>query len=94
MEKDSRLNSKAAFITAIISFVVGWTLVVIGFFTDPKGEVHGSILAVLGEAMVYAASVFGVALYFKNEMAKFRHDARRYMDGRINEIEDGEEDNG
>ena len=90
MAQESTSSHKAAFVTAIVACIIGWTLVVLGFFTDPKGEVHGSILAVLGEAMVYAASVFGVALYFKNEMAKFRHDARRYMDEQITH-DDGED---
>ena len=96
MDKESRNNHKAAYVTAIIAFIIGWGLVVLGFFTDPTGEVHGSVLAVLGEAMVYAASVFGVTLYFQNQMAKFRHEARRYMDGHRDDMEedyDGE-DNG
>ena len=89
MEKENKGNSRAAFVTAIIAFIIGWGLTIAGFLVPPKGEVHGSVLAVLGEAMVYAASVFGVALYFKNEMAKFRHDARRYMDGQMGH-DDGE----
>ena len=88
MDKESRNNSRAAFVTAIIAFVIGWGLTIAGFLVPPRGEVHGSVLAVLGEAMVYAASVFGVALYFKNEMAKFRHDARRYMDGQRQDMDD------
>ena len=87
MKNDS--NHKAAFVTAIAAFIIGWGLTVWGFIVPPKGEVSGSVLAVLGEAMVYAASVFGVTLYFQNQMAKFRHEARRYMDG-IREEEDGE----
>lgn len=90
MDKESRNNSRAAFVTAIIAFVIGWGLTIAGFLVPPRGEVHGSVLAVLGEAMVYAASVFGVALYFKNEMAKFRHDARRYMDEQMTHDDDGE----
>ena len=86
MEKN--LHDKAAMTTAIIAFIIGWGLVIAGFFVPPKGEVHGSVLAVLGEAMVYAASVFGVGLYFKNQMAKFRIDTRRYLEER--ESEDAE----
>lgn len=82
-------KQKAAFITAIISFVIGWGLTIWGFILPPKGDVSNSTLALLGEAMVYTASVFGVTLYFQNQMQKFRHDARRYMDG-IREDEDGE----
>jgi len=91
MDKESKSNRKAAYITAIISFVIGWGLTIAGFLTDPKGEVHGSVLAVLGEAMVYAASVFGVTLYFQNQMAKFRHDTRRYIDEELKVHEDAED---
>lgn len=88
MDKESRANRKAAYVTAIISFVIGWGLTIAGFVVPPMGEVSGSVLAVLGEAMVYAASVFGVTLYFQNQMAKFRHDARRYMDGHREDLDD------
>ena len=73
-------KQKTAFITAIIAFVAGWGLTIAGFCVPPTGEVSGSVLAVLGEAMVYAASVFGVSMYFGHEMAKFRHDTRQYID--------------
>ena len=81
--------------TAIIAFIIGWGMTIAGFIVPPMGEVSGSVLAVLGEAMVYAASVFGVGLYFKNQMAKFRHDARRYIDQMEGENpdRDGLEDN-
>ena len=83
-KKDNR--QKAAFVTAIIAFVAGWGLTIAGFCVPPTGEVSGSVLAVLGEAMVYAASVFGVGMYFNHELTKFRSDTRRY----IKEIEEKE----
>lgn len=89
MDKESRSNRKAAYVTAIISFVIGWGLTIAGFLVPPRGEVDGSVLAVLGEAMVYAASVFGVTLYFQNQMAKFRHDTKRYIDEELRHEEDG-----
>jgi len=79
MNNDERKH-KAAYATAIAAFVVGWGLTIAGFIVPPTGEVHGSVLAILGEAMVYAASVFGVTLYFHNQMEKFRSDTRRYLD--------------
>ncbi len=51
--KDKR--DRAAYLTAIIAFVVGWGLTIAGFIVEPTGEVSGSVLAILGEAMVYAA---------------------------------------
>ena len=71
-------RSKAAYYTAIIAFVSGWAMTIAGFCVPPVGDVSGSVLAVLGEAMVYAASVFGVTLYFRNQLEKFRADTRKY----------------
>lgn len=79
IKKDKR--DQAAYVTAIIAFVVGWGLTIAGFIVPPRGEVSGSVLAILGEAMVYAASVFGVTMYFDHQMRKFREDTRRYLDG-------------
>ena len=78
MEKDKR--QRAAYWTAIIAFVIGWGLTIAGFIVEPLGEVSGSVLAVLGEAMVYAASVFGVTLYFNHQMQKFRADTRAFLE--------------
>lgn len=72
-------KQKAAYITAIISFLIGWGLTIAGFCVEPIGEVSGSVLAILGEAMVYAASVFGVTMYFGSQMEKFKGEAREYM---------------
>lgn len=74
------IKQRTAYITAIIAFLAGWGLTIAGFCVPPTGEVSGSVLAVLGEAMVYAASVFGVSMYFGHEMEKFRHDTRNYID--------------
>ena len=76
--KDKR--DKAAYLTAIVAFVAGWGLTIAGFVVPPTGEVSGSVLAILGEAMVYAASVFGVTMYFNHQMEKFRRDTREYLD--------------
>ena len=80
MEKKMDIKQRTAYITAIIAFIAGWGLTIAGFCVPPTGEVSGSVLAVLGEAMVYAASVFGVSMYFGHEMEKFRHDTRNYLD--------------
>ena len=86
--KDKR--QRAAYWTAIIAFVVGWGLTIAGFIVEPLGEVSGSVLAVLGEAMVYAASVFGVTLYFNHQMQKFRADTRAYLEGQDKEEQPNE----
>lgn len=85
MEKKMDTKQRTAYWTALIAFVCGWGLTIAGFIVPPRGEVSGSVLAVLGEAMVYAASVFGVTLYFSNEMMKFKKDTREYLNSKDNE---------
>lgn len=89
MEQTEKLDIKTKFAigTAVIAFVVGWGLTIAGFIIPPKGEVHDSVLWILGQALVYTASVLGIGMYFNNQMAKFRADTRRY----IRDIEQGRE---
>ena len=53
----------------------------------PEGEVSDSVLWILGQALVYTASVLGIGMYFNNQMVKFRADTRRY----IKDLEEGKE---
>lgn len=87
MEQTEKLDIKTKFAigTAVVAFVVGWGLTIAGFVIPPKGEVHDSVLWILGQALVYTASVLGIGMYFNNQMAKFRADTRRY----IRDIESG-----
>ena len=73
------IKTKFAIGTAVVAFVVGWGLTIAGFIIPPKGEVHDSVLWILGQALVYTASVLGIGMYFNNQMAKFRADTRRYI---------------
>lgn len=79
MKEKMDTKQRTAYITAVVAFAVGWYLVVAGFYAEPVGEISGSVLAVLGEAMVYAASVFGVGMYFNHRLEQLRMDTRRYI---------------
>ncbi len=79
MKEKMDTKQRTAYITAVVAFAVGWFLVVAGFYAEPVGEISGSVLAVLGEAMVYAASVFGVGMYFNHRLEQLRMDTRRYI---------------
>lgn len=81
MKEQMDIKQKTAYVTAVVAFISGWGLTIAGFIVSPLGEVSNSVLALLGEAMVYTASVFGVTLYFSNEMIKFKRDTRKYLDG-------------
>ena len=78
--KELDARTRIAYITAIIAFIIGWGLTIAGFIVPPLGAVSDSVLWVLGQALVYAASVFGVGMYtigsvkgMKKEIADFLH---------------------
>ena len=85
------LKQKTAYITAIVAFVIGWFLVIAGFYMPPEGEVSYSVLWILGQALIYTASVLGVTMYFNSQMVKFRAETRRYIKEEIEEEKAGEE---
>ena len=73
------IKQKIAIITAIMAFILGWCLTFCGFLVPPIGEVADSILWILGQALIYAASVFGVTSYFTSESIKLRNDINRQI---------------
>lgn len=68
MTKDRKEN--LAVVTACIMLFFGITLTAIGFFIDPTGEIHDSVLWVLGQSLIYTGSIFGVVAYTKGVVDK------------------------
>lgn len=91
--KTTDLKQRTAYVTAVIAFVIGWGLTVWGFLVPPRGEISTSVLTALGEAMVYAASVFGVALYFNHRLQQLDLRTRRYIRDRAQGSAEPDEDN-
>ena len=92
MEKERMdIKQKTAYVTAIVAFVLGWFLVIAGFYMPPEGEVSDSVLWILGQALIYTASVLGVTMYFNSQMVKFRAETRRYIKEEIEEEKASEE---
>lgn len=52
-----------AVVSACIMLAFGILLTAAGFVIDPMGEVHSSILWILGQTLLYAGAVFGIAAY-------------------------------
>ena len=67
------IKSKFAIGTAIVAFAIGFGLTIAGFYTPPKGEVHDSVLWILGQALIYTASVLGIGMYFNSKTEELNH---------------------
>lgn len=78
--KDLSIKEQISFISAIIAFILGWCMSIAGFWIPPVGEVADSILWILGQALLYAASVFGVSAYFRSETVQLRKDMDRHLE--------------
>lgn len=77
--KDLNIKEKLAIVSACAAFVCGWTLTGIAAFV-PLLLSEQSILWILGQAMTYAAAVFGVSMYFNAETRLMKHDINRHME--------------
>jgi hypothetical protein len=77
--KDLDVKNKIAFVTACFAFAIGWGLTIAGFIVPPLGAVSDSILWILGQALVYAASVLGIGMYVGGEMKRMKGEIGRFM---------------
>ena len=76
--KDLNIKEKLAIISACAAFTIGWGLVICAAFVPILLSEQG-VLFILGQALIYSASVFGVALYFKAESVQMKHDINRHI---------------
>ena len=93
------VKQKFAIVTAVVAFIAGWGLTIAGFIIPPKGEVSDSVLWILGQALVYTASVYtasvlGIGMYFNNELVNLRRETRRYIRDLEKEKEEGQDEEG
>lgn len=72
--KDLSIREKHALIAAGLAFILGWTLTTLGFFEDPRGEVSNSVLFILGQALVFAASTYGIVNYIGSQHRAMKND--------------------
>jgi len=76
-------KDKLTYITAIGAFVVGWGLTIAGFIIPPLGEVADSTLWVLGQALIYCASVLGITGYFTSESRRMKREIQDFVNNRL-----------
>jgi hypothetical protein len=97
MTRDNKDNITVC--SAIAMLIFGTVLTTIGFFLEPMGEVHDSVLWVLGQCFIYAGGALGIANYSrsvaKQEIDDYmrRHHPPRHghdMDEQEGEYNDGD----
>lgn len=67
--------------SALFMLFFGVVLTIAGFIIPPVGEIHDSVLYVLGQCLIFSGSVLGVGAYTTGKVREMRHDIdRRFRD--------------
>lgn len=76
--KDLNIKEKLGIGTAVLAFLFGWGLTICSAFVALLISEQGT-LWVLGQSLVYTASVLGLSYYFKGEATMMKQDMQRYF---------------
>lgn len=70
--KELTIKERISYIFATLAFIIGWALTIAGFIVPPTGEISGSVLWVLGQALLFAGSVIGISEHYGAELDKIK----------------------
>lgn len=56
--------------SAVFMLIFGSVLCVLSLYIPPKGVIDGSVLWVLGQCIIFAASIYGVKQYIDYKLEK------------------------
>lgn len=76
---DLGIKERLAIGSACIAFALGWAITGLAAFIPLLISEQG-VLWILGQSLVYTASVFGVSMYFKSESIQLKHDIDRHLE--------------
>lgn len=77
--KDLGIKEKLAMISACAAFCMGWALTALASFVPLLISEQG-ILWILGQSLIYSASVFGISAYFKSETVQLKKDMDKHLE--------------
>ncbi len=76
--EDLSIKERLSIGSACLAFCAGWILTGCAAFVPLLLSEQG-VLWILGQSLVYSASVFGIAAYFKSEAVEMKQDMQRYF---------------
>ena len=84
------IKDNIIFGAAIFMLCFGVALTTAGFLIDPQGQVHDSVLYVLGQCLLFAGSAMGISAYTTGKIREIRHEVDRRFDNyeRRHHVED------
>lgn len=76
-------KEKIQYSTAVMMIVSAVALAFICFFLNHY-KIADSVLWYIAQALVYAASIFGISLAINTKMGQVKNDVRQYVDNELN----------
>lgn len=71
MKWNKETKEELSYIAAFIALLFGLVLCGWGFYVDPTGVIHESVLWLLGQCLFYSGAVFGISGYIKSQINNF-----------------------
>lgn len=67
------IDRKVQLFTAVGLILCGCILMMLSFFTEPKGEIHNSVTWVFAQILTFAGAIFGIDYTYKYRHAKIEN---------------------
>ena len=77
-------RDKVAYSVTIGAFVAGVALSITGMVLPPTGEVHPSIITLVGLFLSFAGALLGISHFYQNELGKFKASVEQKLNENIN----------
>ena len=65
-------RDKVAYTVTIGAFVIGVALSITGMVLPPVGEIHPSVITLVGLFLSFSGALLGISHHFENELGKFK----------------------
>lgn len=65
-------RDKVAYSLTIGAFMIGIALSVTGMILPPLGEVHSTVITLVGLFLSFSAALLGISHHFQTELGKFK----------------------
>lgn len=68
------------YVLAVVTMGAGLSLLFIGIYIPPEGEIHQSVLTAYGLISIFVASLLGISLHYDNELEKLKNNIQERLD--------------
>lgn len=71
------------FLLVTVTMAAGLTLLFMGLYIPPEGEIHNSVLTAFGTICVFVASLLGISIHCANELDKLKTSVQQQIDSAL-----------